>query len=120
MFIVRTQDIVSSGLWVLFPVINVDSLKDIPRDYPGAMGVPITFFGQWNRGQFEILDCASPEVKGKSLYKRVIVRNLSPDMPEMVDIDEWLEKAGSTYEIAVVLKDRFVKKPYGEWREDKA
>lgn len=35
--------------------INVDKLKDIPRDWAGLMGVPITFMSQYNPDQFEVL-----------------------------------------------------------------
>lgn len=35
--------------------INVDKTKDIPMDYKGAMGVPITFLDKYNPEQFEII-----------------------------------------------------------------
>jgi hypothetical protein len=35
--------------------INVDRVKDIPIDYEGAIGVPITFVDKYNPEQFEIL-----------------------------------------------------------------
>ena len=35
--------------------INVDSTADIPCDYSGMMGVPITFLDKYNPDQFEIL-----------------------------------------------------------------
>lgn len=38
-----------------FDAINVGKLSDIPVDYPGAMGVPITFVDKYNPDQFEIL-----------------------------------------------------------------
>lgn len=38
-----------------FDGIEVSRLADIPRDYPGAMGVPITFLDSYNPEQFEIL-----------------------------------------------------------------
>ncbi len=39
-----------------YDAINVDKTKDIPMDYPGAMGVPITFLDKYNPDQFEIID----------------------------------------------------------------
>ena len=39
-----------------FPVINVDTIKDIPADYTGLMGVPLSFLDKWNPEQFELLD----------------------------------------------------------------
>ncbi len=38
-----------------FNAINVDKTKDIPMDYSGEMGVPITFMDKYNPEQFEII-----------------------------------------------------------------
>ena len=38
-----------------FDAINVNATKDIPVDYAGAMGVPITFLDKYNPDQFEII-----------------------------------------------------------------
>lgn len=38
-----------------YDAINVDKTKDIPIDYKGAMGVPITFLDKFNPEQFEII-----------------------------------------------------------------
>ncbi len=38
-----------------FNAINVDKTKDIPIDYDGFMGVPITFLDKYNPDQFEII-----------------------------------------------------------------
>jgi hypothetical protein len=38
-----------------FDAINVDVTKDIPMDYGGFMGVPITFMDKYNPDQFEII-----------------------------------------------------------------
>jgi hypothetical protein len=38
-----------------FDAINVDKTADIPEDYDGTMGVPITFLDKHNPDQFEIL-----------------------------------------------------------------
>lgn len=37
-----------------YDAINVDKTKDIPYDYKGLMGVPITFLDKYNPDQFEI------------------------------------------------------------------
>lgn len=34
-------------------------MDEIPKDYDGAMGVPITFLGKYNPEQFEILGLAN-------------------------------------------------------------
>ncbi|NHI17268.1 adenine-specific methyltransferase EcoRI family protein [Microbacterium excoecariae] len=41
--------------YVNFDGIEVSKVVDIPMDYPGVMGVPITFLGKYNPDQFEIL-----------------------------------------------------------------
>lgn len=38
-----------------YNAINVDKIKDIPIDYDGIMGVPITFLEKYNSNQFKIL-----------------------------------------------------------------
>ena len=38
-----------------YDAINVDKYTDIPNDYDGAMGVPVTFVDKYNPEQFEIL-----------------------------------------------------------------
>ena len=38
-----------------YDAINVDKTADIPEDYYGVMGVPITFLDKYNPDQFEIL-----------------------------------------------------------------
>ena len=38
-----------------YDAINVDKVNDIPKDYDGVMGVPITFLDKYNPEQFEIV-----------------------------------------------------------------
>jgi len=38
-----------------YDAINVDNTSDIPLDYSGTMGVPITFLDKYNPDQFEII-----------------------------------------------------------------
>lgn len=42
--------------------ININITTDIPDDYDGVMGVPITFLDKYNPDQFEILDCFEPAI----------------------------------------------------------
>lgn len=64
-----------------FDGINVGRTQDIPKDYPGAMGVPITFLHKFNPDQFEIIkfrkgdDGKDLSVNGKCPYFRILVRN---------------------------------------------
>lgn len=39
-----------------YDAINVNRVSDIPCDYDGVMGVPITFLDKYNPDQFEIID----------------------------------------------------------------
>ena len=66
-----------------YDAINVNKTADIPNDYDGIMGVPITFIDKYNPKQFEILGLddhrvewrgRGPDLNGKSLYRRIIIR----------------------------------------------
>lgn len=72
-----------------YDAINVDRVKDIPCDYEGVMGVPITFLDKYNPEQFEILgqmastevtkdNFGYPYVNTKKKYARILIRNLHP------------------------------------------
>ena len=52
-----------------YNAINVDKVSDIPKDYKGAMGVPITFMSRYNPEQFEILDANEYRVNSTIPYK---------------------------------------------------
>lgn len=64
-----------------YEAINIDKVSDIPMDYKGIMGVPITFLDKHNPAQFEIIkfrkgdDDKDLSIKGKSLYFRILIRN---------------------------------------------
>ena len=81
-----------------YHAINVNKTADIPFDYDGAMGVPITFLDKYCPEQFEILgatesegrgfsgglwDAASgvtqPVVGGERIYKRLFIRRRIED-----------------------------------------
>ena len=49
-----------------YHAINVEKTKEIPRDYDGVMGVPITFLNKYNPDKFEILG-SDYEVKERLL-----------------------------------------------------
>lgn len=63
-----------------YDAINVNKVKDIPQDYDGVMGVPITFLDKWNPEQFELVgfrygtDGKDLRINGKTPYFRVLVR----------------------------------------------
>ena len=60
--------------------INVDKVSDIPKDYPGLMGVPITFLGCYNPEQFEIVKFRKGDdgkdliLEDKQPYFRILIR----------------------------------------------
>lgn len=49
-----------------YDVIEVSKLAEIPMDYNGVMGVPITFMDKFNPEQFEIIGMAEDNGKGLS------------------------------------------------------
>ena len=58
-----------------YDAINVDKVAEIPYDYEGPMGVPITFLDKYNPDQFEIIGLANDKrdkdpifIKGKPTY----------------------------------------------------
>lgn len=71
-----------------FDAINVSRSADIPMDYAGLMGVPITFLTKHNPDQFEIVGSLgsyadkdayslAPKIhlRGKKMYARIAIRN---------------------------------------------
>lgn len=76
-------------------VINVDKVTEIPMDFEGYMGVPITFMDKYNPDQFEIIDALNRytdcdyfgvnddvqrrhshccNINGVAVYKRIVIR----------------------------------------------
>jgi hypothetical protein len=77
-----------------YDAINVNKVADIPMDYKGVMGVPITFIDKYNPKQFEIISSNDVRVNdsiavkehglikdkegainGKPTYVRVLIKN---------------------------------------------
>ena len=77
-----------------YDAINVNKTVEIPMDYNGPMGVPITFLDKWNPDQFDILGVTESEgaglsngiwfpesrvlqplIQGRKKYKRIFIRN---------------------------------------------
>lgn len=83
-----------------YDAINVDKVADIPKDYSGTMGVPITFVGRYDSNQFQVLGLSGhreetigirtrtgkgeprPIVNDKIKYTRVFIQNkmLNPEI----------------------------------------
>jgi hypothetical protein len=73
-----------------YDAIEVPFTSAIPSDYPGVMGVPISFLDKYNPEQFEIIGCSydygrpsdwdpstkmSPSIQGENIYKRLFIRH---------------------------------------------
>ncbi len=75
-----------------YNAIEVSKVSEIPMDYRGAMGVPVTFIDKYNPDQFEILDAIGrysmltgptektkgyylTKINGKPKYARIIIKN---------------------------------------------
>lgn len=64
-----------------FDAIEVSKTKEIPRDYNGLMGVPISFLDKYNPEQFELVrfrkgdDNKDLTINGKTPFFRIIIRN---------------------------------------------
>jgi hypothetical protein len=73
-----------------YDAIEVSRTSDIPCDYAGVMGVPITFLDKYNPEQFEIIkfrkgnDEKDLRVKGKCPYFRILIRNKHPKDPKQL------------------------------------
>lgn len=93
MLLYRTYDPALYPHYDNYDAIEVGKTVDIPCDYDGVMGVPITFMPKYNPEQFEIVgatesegkgfsnglwrsesNVAQPLVNGSRLYKRIFIR----------------------------------------------
>jgi hypothetical protein len=73
-----------------YDAINVDKVADIPCDYPGVMGVPLTFMDKYCPEQFRIIGLDRYTVPKKDLiggrlainskikYARILIKNNHP------------------------------------------
>jgi hypothetical protein len=68
-----------------YDAINVDKTKEIPVDYDGNIGVPITFLDKYNPEQFEIIG----QGQG-NLYRELTDKGLSQDF-----VDDYYKYGGT-------------------------
>lgn len=97
----RHQDLILTKRYIpeeypkydLYDAIHVKSITEIPYDYPGIMGVPITIVNRYNSEQFEIIgeanhgsdneyDLFKPTINGKEVFKRILIRNKHPKVEQ--------------------------------------
>ncbi len=65
-----------------FKAINVNKVSDIPADFYGVIGVPVTFLNKYNPDQFEIIgneytlgiEKGRGYVNGKRMYSRLFIK----------------------------------------------
>ena len=66
-----------------YDAINVDKVTDIPEDYDGVMGVPISFLDKYCPKQFEIVkfrkgdDDKDLSINGYTPYFRILIKRIS-------------------------------------------
>jgi len=70
-----------------YNAINVNKVAEIPQDYEGYMGVPITFLDKYNPEQFEIIgidrvlvqeltgNVSRFHINNKEIYARIVIKN---------------------------------------------
>lgn len=68
-----------------YDIINVDRVANIPVDYEGIMGVPITFMHKHNPDQFKVLGIANSArwighecitiIEDRKVYNRILIKN---------------------------------------------
>lgn len=57
--------------------INIDRSRDIPKDYYGKMGVPLSFIKYLNREEFNLLgEVKGTYVEGKAKFRRLLVQRI--------------------------------------------
>jgi hypothetical protein len=69
-----------------YDAIEVPKVEAIPADFPGTMGVPITFLGKYNPNQFEIVGFRHGDdgkdlrlLGGRTPYFRILIRHKRAD-----------------------------------------
>lgn len=87
-----------------FDAINVDVTKEIPCDYEGLMGVPITFMDKYNPDQFEII--------GVGIAKLGLEIGILPYKPEHKKYRKEIQKRGAVDGDLYMMKDGEVVVPY--------
>jgi len=91
-------------LYENYNAINVDRIKDIPCDYVGAMGVPITFLDKYNPEQFEII--------GLGISNSGLEVGVQPYKPEHKKYRKEVQKRGAVDGDLYMMKDGIVDVPY--------
>ena len=87
-----------------YDAINVDKVVDIPEDYDGVMGVPITFLDKYNPDQFDIL--------GLGIANLGLSVGVKPYTPEHSKYRKEVQKRGAVDGDLYMIENGDVKVPY--------
>ncbi|MFA6548444.1 MAG: adenine-specific methyltransferase EcoRI family protein [Candidatus Margulisiibacteriota bacterium] len=90
--------------YVNYDAINIDKYTDIPRDYDGAMGVPVTFVDKFNPDQFEII--------GLGISNSGIKIGVKPYKAEHKKYRKEIQKRGAVDGDLYMIKNGIVDVPY--------
>ena len=84
-----------------YNVINVNKVAEIPYDYDGIIGVPITFLDKYNPEQFEIVDSRDYAINVKQRGKNTLL---------IKDLDSAINGKPTYARIAIRRKHPFLQK----------
>lgn len=87
-----------------FDAVNVDKTKDIPINYDGYMGVPITFLDKFNPDQFEII--------GLGISNSGLEFGVQPYKQEHKKYRKEIQKRGAVDGDLYMIKNGIVDVPY--------
>ncbi len=87
-----------------FDAINVNITKEIPLDYDGMIGVPITFMDKYNPDQFEII--------GVGIANLGLEIGIQPYKPEHKKFRKEVQKRGAVNGDLYFIKNGEVEVPY--------
>lgn len=96
-----------------YNAINIDKVDEIPYDYSGVMGVPISFIGKWNPKQFEILGIAKTplcfdnpkELQPNDYYENVKMITSSGKVSNTASVNDAVIKVGQEPEKTYYIAD---------------
>jgi len=87
-----------------YNAINVDKAIDIPKDYEGDIGVPVTFLDKYNPDQFEII--------GLGISNSGLEFGVKPYKPEHKKYRKEVQKRGAVDGDLYMIKNGIVDVPY--------
>lgn len=93
------------------PIWNVDKCKDIPWEYDGYIGVPISFLDKINRDVFDVIAtntefCNQYRIDGNLIFKRLIIK-IKKDAPlyEWYDEENKIKYVGTKEDLILMFEN---------------